>query len=180
MDAAREIEKLIGRVSLRDRAAFKALYDATSPKLFGICLRVLKDRAEAEDALQEVYVRVWQNADRYAANGLSPMMWLITIARNRSIDRLRARRGATGDIDLATSLPDRAPTPEGVAVARSEAKRVLDCLAQLPSDRASAVKGAYLDGATYEELARRFEVPLNTMRTWLRRSLQSLKECLSR
>ena len=87
-----ELEEMIARVALADREAFDALYDATSAKLHAVCLSLLKDRPEAEETLQEVYVRIWQNAARYASNGLSPMTWLITIARNRSIDRLRARK----------------------------------------------------------------------------------------
>ncbi len=180
MHGTSEIEHLIGRVALHDRAAFGVLYDATSAKLFGICLRVLRDRAEAEDALQEVYVRVWQNAGRYSADGRSPMSWLVTIARNRSIDRLRARRGGSDGLDAVELLPDLGPTPEGVALARSEAGRIGQCLGELPPDRAAAVKGAYLEGATYQELAERHGVPLNTMRTWLRRSLQLLRDCLNR
>ena len=180
MSGTGEIEHLIGRVALRDRAAFGALYDATSAKLFGICLRVLRDRGEAEDALQDVYVRVWQNSGRYAADGRSPMSWLATIARNRAIDRLRARRELGDGLDAAELVPDRGPTPESVALARSEVGRIGLCLGELPPDRAAAVRGAYLDGATYQELADRHGVPLNTMRTWLRRSLQTVRDCLSR
>ena len=88
----REIKFLIGRVGLGHRAAFSALYDATSGKLFSVCYSVLKNRAEAEEVLQEVYLRIWQKAGRYRSDGYSPMTWLITIARNKAIDQLRARR----------------------------------------------------------------------------------------
>ena len=103
-DARRsELETLIARTAMGDRDAFDRLYDATSAKLHAVCLSVLKDRPEAEETLQEVYIRVWQSAARYASNGLSPMTWLITIARNRSIDRLRARgsRPVTAPEDAA-------------------------------------------------------------------------------
>ncbi|PZX16244.1 RNA polymerase sigma-70 factor (ECF subfamily) [Palleronia aestuarii] len=175
-----DIERLIHRVSLGDRGAFLALYDATSAKLFGICLRVLKNRADAEEALQESFVKVWRNAGRYAANGLSPMTWLITIARNTAIDRLRSRRSDTASGDVPWDLPDQGAGPEDVAIASSEARRINDCLEELDKDRAQAVRGAYLDGLSYKELAERHGVPLNTMRTWLRRSLQALRECLDR
>lgn len=180
MSDRQEIEDLIARVGLGDRDAFSRLYDATSAKLFGVCLRVLKSRAEAEDALQEVFLRVWNKADSYAVTGHSPMTWLITVARNLSIDRLRAagRRGET--LDEAAELPDGRPTPEGASIAASETRRITACLAELPQERADAVTAAYLDGATYQALADRHDVPLNTMRTWLRRSLLKLKECLSR
>lgn len=179
MTSAQDIEDLLSRVQLRDRAAFAALYSATSAKLFGVCLRVLKDRALAEDVLQEVFVKVWHKADRYRVTGHSPMTWLITIARNQSIDRLRASGPPTADIDEVAPIASASPGPESQAIAADEARRVVACLGELDADRAEAVRGAYLDGQSYADLAERFNVPLNTMRTWLRRSLASLKECLS-
>ncbi|WP_342069764.1 sigma-70 family RNA polymerase sigma factor [Yoonia algicola] len=175
-----EVENLIARVGLGDRVAFSALYDATSAKLFGVCLRILNDRAEAEDALQEVFVKIWQKADTYAANGYSPMTWLITLARNLAIDRLRMRKAGSVDIDEVYDLADSGPTPEAAALASSERKQIDGCLDELKPDRADAVRGAYLDGYSYNELAARYDVPLNTMRTWLRRSLINLKDCLTR
>ena len=182
MDTDR-IEHLIGKIALRDQSAFSELYDATSAKLFGVSLRVLNDRSEAEDILQEVYIRIWKNADRYGANGYSPMTWLITIARNASIDRLRSRKVAGREggegLDVAEMVPDSGPGPEASAIAASEKARLDDCLGQLEDEKSGAVRGAYLDGDTYQELADRYGVPLNTMRTWLRRSLLKLKDCLS-
>jgi RNA polymerase sigma-70 factor (ECF subfamily) len=181
MTDQQDLEALIARVAMGDRAAFSRLYAATSAKLFAICLRVLKDRARAEDALQEIYVKLWHRADRYRVTGHSPMTWLITVARNHAIDRLRARAAApTADLDSAAPLEAAGPTPEASAIAASEARRIGACLSELPADRAAAVRGAYLDGMTYQELADRHDVPLNTMKTWLRRSLASLRECLSR
>ncbi|WP_341211875.1 sigma-70 family RNA polymerase sigma factor [uncultured Limimaricola sp.] len=179
-----EIEAMIARIALGDRVAFGALYDATSAKLFGICLRVLTNRAEAEDALQEIYVKVWHNAGRYQVNGLSPMTWLITIARNHAIDRLRMRRKAEsrggGDMEAVAAMADTSPGPEALAVAASDNAQIERCLTELEPERAGAVRGAYLSGDSYTELAARYDVPLNTMRTWLRRSLMRLKECLTR
>ncbi|MGI3125666.1 sigma-70 family RNA polymerase sigma factor [Nitratireductor sp. PBL-C9] len=175
-----EITKLIFRTALRERAAFDLLYRHTSAKLFGVCLRVLKDRAEAEEALQEVYVKIWTKADRFAASDLSPITWLVAVARNHAIDRLRARKAPTEELDEANAIADPAPTPEAMAQAGSERRRIDACLAELEADRATAVRGAYLNGDSYAELAAHFDVPLNTMRTWLRRSLLKLKECLER
>lgn len=175
-----DIENMILQVSLGDRAAFSMLYDRTSAKLFGVCLRVLNNRAEAEDTLQEVFVKIWHKADLYSVNGYSPMTWLITLARNASIDKLRARKPRSVDIDEVFDLSDSGPTPEAEAIASSERARLMSCLGELDADKADAVRRAYLDGDTYKELAQRFDVPLNTMRTWLRRSLQKLKECLIR
>ena len=174
-----EIDQLISRVALGDRTAFSKLYDATSAKLFGVALRVLNNTASAEDVVQETYMKIWRYADRYASTGNSPMTWLITIARNTAIDRLRATKQAADISDLADQIAAPTPTPEQSAVAGSEAARIVACLNELPDDRHAAVRGAYLEGASYSDLAEKFDVPLNTMRTWLRRALIALRECMS-
>lgn len=177
--AAPEIMDLLSRTALRDRAAFRDLYARTSAKLFGVCLRILRDRAEAEEALQEVYVKIWQRADRYVASNYSPISWLVAVARNHCLDVLRARKPQSEDIDLALDVADGAPDPERAAVDKGERSQIESCLDTLEADKADAVRGAYLDGFSYEELAVRHSVPLNTMRTWLRRSLMKLRDCLS-
>ncbi|WP_136634913.1 sigma-70 family RNA polymerase sigma factor [Pseudooceanicola onchidii] len=179
MTTRQEIETLIDKCATGDRQAFSDLYRYTSAKLFGTALRILKSEAETEEAVQEIYVKIWRNADRYRAGGTSPMTWLITIARNHAIDRLRARRAMGGGMDEAEAIADAAPGPEALAMAASDRSRIVACFALLPLDRAEAVRRAYLEGETYADLASRFEVPLNTMRTWLRRSLMKLKDCLS-
>lgn len=175
-----DITKLIVRTSMKDRAAFDLLYRQTSGKLFGVCLRVLNDRAEAEEALQEVFVKIWMKADRFAVSDLSPISWLVAVARNHAIDRIRSRRAASVDIDTALDVADPAPGPEAAVVASGEGERVHRCLDELDRDRAEAVRGAYLRGESYADLAARHGVPLNTMRTWLRRSLMRLRDCLER
>jgi len=175
-----DIEYLIARVALGDREAFSRLYDAVAPKLLGVALRVLDNRAGAEDAMQEAFVKIWRNAGSYAVTGHSPMTWLITIARNTAIDRLRAQRATTDFATFEDRLPASGPNPEQSAIAASDAKRLSACLDELPEDRRGAIVGAYLDGQSYADLASRFDVPLNTMRTWLRRGLIALRECMSR
>jgi RNA polymerase sigma-70 factor (ECF subfamily) len=174
-----DIADLIARCALRDRQAFRDLYGRTSAKLYGVTLRILRDRSEAEEALQEVYVKVWQRADKYVPGGYSPISWLVAVARNHSLDVLRARKPRGEDIDLALDVADAGPDPEQAAADRGERSRIDHCLDQLDTDKADAVRGAYLDGYSYEELSTRFNVPLNTMRTWLRRSLLKLRDCLS-
>ena len=169
---------LLGRVSLRDRRAFSRLYEQTSAKLFAIALRILKDRAEAEEALQEIYIKVWQRAERYQADQASPMTWLGTIARNHAIDLLRARKPQASDLDAAFDLASPEPGPEAVAINASEGSRIEGCMKALESDRAEAVRRAYVEGLSYQELADFYKIPLNTIRTWLRRSLLKLRECL--
>jgi RNA polymerase sigma-70 factor, ECF subfamily len=174
------IAALIGQIAGGDRAAFRDLYSAASAKLFGVALRILNDRQEAEDALQEVMTRIWLNARRYDATRARGMTWTIAIARNHSIDRLRARGPKLDGDDALALVEDRAPGVEAGLVARGEAKRIADCFATLDAAKADAVRGAYLGGLSYEQLATRHDVPLNTMRSWLRRGLLSLKECLER
>ncbi|WP_439925174.1 sigma-70 family RNA polymerase sigma factor [Nitrobacter sp. JJSN] len=177
---SQDITNLIARVSIKDRTAFDLLYGATSAKLFGVCLRVLSDKSDAEEALQEVFVKIWMKADRFVASELSPISWLVAVARNHSIDRIRARGEQLAGIDDAIDVADHRPGPEAQAVTSGERDRLGVCLGELEADRAGAVRGAYLNGESYVELAERFSVPLNTMRTWLRRSLLKLKECLER
>lgn len=171
------VADLITKCSAGDRAAFRTLYRVSSAKLMGVLLRMLGERAEAEDALQEVYTRVWLRAARFDPAKGRGMTWLIAIARNLAIDRLRARPEATSDDGLDT-VQDATPRAETRLIAKGEARRMADCFDTLEPDRAQAVRGAYLDGMSYLDLAARHGVPLNTMRTWLRRSLLKLKECL--
>jgi RNA polymerase sigma-70 factor (ECF subfamily) len=172
------IASLLTSISHQDRAAFREIYSATSAKLMGVLLRILGNRAEAEDALQEVYTRVWLRASRFDADKGRGMTWLIAIARNHAIDRLRSRPAPTGGEEDLAYVDDGKPGVLAGLVAQGEARRVVDCFGQLEPDRAKAVRGAYLDGLSYDDLALHFGVPLNTMRTWLRRSLLKLRECL--
>ncbi len=176
MNGVQDIAQLVSRVALRDRAAFRQLYAQTSAKLFGVTLRILKDRAESEDALQEVFVKIWQRSPTFRDTEYSPVSWLVAIARNHAIDILRARRGISVELDEAMELVDLGPDPERATVQASEKRRLDKCLETL--DTADAIRGAYMDGYSYEELATRFGVPLNTMRTWLRRGLLKLRACL--
>lgn len=175
-----EIEALIAKVALGDQMAFSRLYDRTSGKLFAVCLRVLNERAVAEDAMQDAFIKVWNNAGRYQVTGHSPMTWLITIARNTSIDRLRARKVHRDIADYSERIAAPGVTPEQSAVMASESRRIIQCLDELDKDRRAAIAGAYLEGESYKDLSERFNVPLNTMRTWLRRGLAALRECIAR
>ena len=168
----------LGRVSLRDRAAYARLYEKAAPKLFGILVRMLKNRSEAEDALQEVFIKVWQRAERFSPEEGRPETWLAAIARNHAIDIMRARKPEASVLDEAFDLASDAPDPEAQAINTSEGTRIERCMQTLESDRADAVKRAYVEGMSYQELADFYNIPLNTMRTWLRRSLLKLRECL--
>lgn len=174
-----KIENLIVRCASGDRGAFELLYDATNGKLFAVCVRVLGKKAAAEDAMQDTYIKIWENAGRYRVTGHSPMSWLITIARNTAIDRARAQRGESDVADYEDVLAAPGPNPEQSAIAASEANRISQCLDTLSKDARIAITGAYLEGRSYVHLAEHAGVPLNTMRTWLRRGLIALRECMA-
>lgn len=179
VNAGEEIDALLSRIALGDRRAFQQLYRRTSPKLFGVALRILRDRALAEEAVQEAYVKIWRGAAGYRSERGSSIGWLISLQRNQAIDILRARQKLNGEHAEIRDIADHAPGPQESAEAADERRRLERCLAELPAERAGAVRGAYVEGWTYVELARHHGVPLNTMRTWLRRSLLRLKKCLA-
>jgi RNA polymerase sigma-70 factor (ECF subfamily) len=182
MDADAGRQALIAdlrRVADGDRIALKAIYDATSAKLFGVCLRILNDRSEAEDVLQEVYIAVWTKADRFDPARASPITWLAAIARNRAIDRQRqVGRRASRPIEEAETIADDAASSVDRLVASDEKRRLDDCLSQLEEPHRAAVRTAFFEGRTYEDVATLLTVPLGTLKSWIRRSLQKLKMCL--
>lgn len=171
---------LLAQVALGNRAAFESLYRATADKLFGICLRVLGDRAEAEEVLQEVFTAVWRKAAQYDALQGSVMSWLAITARNRAIDRLRARpaRSTLSTLDLAAEVADTGPSPDQQAEASSDRERLDGCLEQLEPRRRSLIREAFFSGFTYEELATRTQAPLGSIKSWIRRGLAQLRTCL--
>jgi RNA polymerase sigma factor (sigma-70 family) len=153
------------RVAAGDRAALRMVYQDTSAKLFGICLRILNDRSEAEDVLQDVYVTVWHKAGSFDPGRASPITWLVAIARNRAIDRLRASavRRRMEPIEAADVVSDPAPAAGERLELAQQYQRLARCLQELESRHSAAIRAAFLDGATYEELAQRMSVPLGTM-----------------
>jgi RNA polymerase sigma factor (sigma-70 family) len=179
-DSRRLLVNTLARVAAGERNALQTTYRLTSAKLFGVCLRILGDRAEAEDVLQEVYLTVWQKAADFDASRASPMTWLITIARNRSIDRLRAtgQSRRMQPIENAAEISDAAPLADSMLEDAEASAKLRDCLGGLAEHEQTALRGAFFDGNTYEELAVRLSVPLGTMKSWIRRALVKLKVCL--
>ena len=171
----------MARIAGGDRAALRQLYDATGAKLFGVCLRILSDREDAEDVLQEVYLTVWRRADRFDPARAGVLAWISTIARNRAIDRLRAR-GPLAKADPVDDLPiaDDAPSAESRLMDADRAARLQACLGELDERTAAVIRTAFFEGLTYEALARRTETPLGTVKSWIRRGLARLKGCLER
>jgi RNA polymerase sigma-70 factor (ECF subfamily) len=170
----------MARIGDGDRAALKSLYDATSAKLFGVILRIVIDRSEAEDVLQEVFITVWRKAAEYDPARASPITWLATIARNRAIDRLRARGSRpTASLDLAAEVADETPGAEALAVASDEARRVHGALATLDPKHAALIRAAFFEGLSYDTIAVREGIPLGTVKSWVRRGLLRMREGLA-
>ena len=176
------LETLISGVARGDQQALARLYSATSAKLFGVALRILRRRDWAEDVLQEAFLRIWHRAGDYRAARGAPMAWLTTIVRNRAIDRLRADRGdvALDEVTERASWADDGGSPEDLAVASADARELARCLEQLRPAQRDCIVLAYRDGYTHEELACRVERPLGTVKSWIRRGLAQLKDCLER
>ena len=172
---------LLAEVARGEAAALVRLYDLTCAKLFGVILRIQPDRSLAEDVLQDVYLRIWQAAVSYDPEAGRPISWLRTIARNRAIDGVR-RAGAVeaqgptrvhGE-DWAARLMD----PRDDAAAFLERDALVTCLERLEPAQRDCVVLAYCEGHSREELAQRYDRPVNTIKTWLHRALAALKTCL--
>ena len=174
------LDGLLVEVADGSRNAFESLYRATSSKLFSVCLRVVSDRAEAEDVLQEVFTTIWHKAHQFDPSRASPIAWLAMIARNKAIDRVRAQpaRGTLAPIEFADDIADTGASPMQIAVSADERERLEACMGQLDARRQSLIRAAFFDGSTYEELAQRIASPLGTAKSWIRRGLLQLRGCL--
>jgi RNA polymerase sigma-70 factor (ECF subfamily) len=181
MDEEYTPERLLAAVARRDSDAFRRLYKLGSPKLFAITLRICRDRSLAEDALQETFTSVWRRASAYDPRKATGMVWMSAIARNRSIDALR-RRQKDARLQTGTYQEDTTQIPDlaGARADYAELDALLHCLDQLDEAQRETVLLAYYEGWTREELSRRFEMPVNTVKTRLRRGLAKLRTCLER
>ena len=179
-DGQEALRASISAVAKGDKDALRTLFDRTSAKLFGVCLRILKDRQEAEDALQDVYVSVWHRAESFDPARASVISWLATIARNRAIDRLRSSRsrGDSVGMDAALEVADEAPDALARVIADQESERLHTCMADLEERARRTIRAAFFDGLAYSQLASDAGVPLGTMKSWIRRGLQQLRKCL--
>jgi RNA polymerase sigma-70 factor (ECF subfamily) len=176
----RELIALMAQVAAGDRAAFSLLYERTAAKLFSSIRRILQSEAAAEDAVQDAYVRIWRRAGDFDASIASPIAWMTTIARHAAIDVVRRgaeRISAAGD-EIDAELADRLADPAGSGERMLASNRLATCLDKLDADRRGMVLLAYCQGWSREELAKRFDRPVATVKTILRRSLIALKDCL--
>lgn len=173
---------LLARTATGDERAFQRLYEATGAHLFAVALRIMKARDAAEDVMQDAYVRIWDSASSYAPEKGTPLAWMAAIVRHRAIDALRRRRAHVPLDEIAEreTLADPAADALAQALQGAEARRLMACLEGLGEAQKRCILYAYFDGLTQEALARRLEAPLGTVKSWLRRGLMHLKECLER
>lgn len=174
------LDSLIGACAAGTESAFEQLYKLTSSQLFGVLRRILKTDALAEEALQDTYVKIWNNAERYQSAKSAPRTWLVSIARNQAIDVLRKRRSREDvELNLDSANIDTMPDREQPLDQQLESSQLLSlCLQQLSEPARECVIRAYCEGFSQEELSERLQRPIGTVKSWIRRSLVSLKDCL--
>jgi len=178
LDNTRTDIALLDRIVARDEQAVADLYDRHHRLLFGLILRILRDRSEAEEVLQEVFVLVWTRAETYNVALGSPAAWLVRIARNRGIDRLRANNVRLRAAESAP-LPAAEDSPETSAALGEQQRAVACALESLAPDQRLLIEQAYFLGLTQSELAERFNLPLGTVKTRIRTGMMALREKLS-
>jgi RNA polymerase sigma-70 factor, ECF subfamily len=174
-----ELVWLLAAVAKGDEVAFERLYTATRAKLFGVVLRILRRQDLAEEVIQEVYVKIWNSAGQFNPGVASPITWMASIARNRAIDVVR-KKGETSIEEEPAAMEVAADTPDPLARREmtEELRRLLECVGQLEPERQKLVLLAYYNGWSREQLALKFEKPVNTVKTWLRRSMLDIRACL--
>lgn len=190
-ERSQQLAQLMARCALGERAAFAKLYDLSSGHLFAVLLRIQRDRALAEDLLQEVYVSVWKAAASFDAAQSQPMTWLTSIARNKAIDSLRRaqaqpiveslHRSDDDDEsrpDLEQRVADDSPGPVELLTQASDARQLGACMQGLSAQQRQSVALAFFDGLSHAEVAARLRQPLGTVKSWVRRALLALKICL--
>jgi RNA polymerase sigma factor (sigma-70 family) len=187
-----DLSRLLARSGLGDRAAFATLYERTSSHLFAVVLRINRDRGQAEDILQEVYVNVWRAAKSFDAAQSQPLTWLTSIARNRAIDSLRRAQtqpqmqtqsgvGAAAeseDENVYDTVADASPGPLDLLSQASQARALDQCLEKLSALQRQSVALAFFHGLSHAEVASQLRQPLGTVKSWVRRALMTLKTCL--
>lgn len=164
-----------------DEKAFERLYQLASPKLFSVCLRLMKTKDAAEDVLQDGFVKIWNNAASFNPERASAMTWMATVVRNRGLDVLRSRRSRPQEVETEYEGIDFAasdPSPSNLAGVSLSAQRLQECMKALQEKQRESILMAYYYGHTHEEIAAHLSAPLGTVKAWVRRGSEKLRKCL--
>ena len=181
-----DLMNLLDQIAAQDDSALKKLYECTSSQLFGLALRIVRNRDAAEDVLQESFMSIWRGASNYRASLSQPMAWLGLIVRSRALDALRKRTTDRADLmkelddDMAQILEGDSPNPMDAADASEQAFALHQCLGKLDNKQREVVSLAYLRDHSHAELAEQLKLPLGTVKTWIRRGLEQLRTCMAR
>jgi RNA polymerase sigma factor (sigma-70 family) len=187
VDARKQLERnarlmeLLARTALRDQQAFAELYRLSSPHLYAVALRILREAAAAEEVLQESFVNVWHHAGSYVAARSQPLTWLTSIVRNRCLDQLRRREVETvamNDEDGGVSVAAEGPTALEMLISGADARAVRACVEALDAGPKQAIALAFYQGLSHSELSKHLKQPLGTVKSWVRRGLERLRACL--
>lgn len=173
---------LLRRIASGDCAALSALYDATSRPVFGLALRILGERADAEEVALDVYTQVWRQAARYDPARGEAVSWLMTLAHSRAIDRLRSRAGTRRreeELDDDAPVADLGPDPEAASALGERARSVRRALALLSPEQRRVIELAYFEGLTHVEIAERISQPLGTAKSRIRLAMEKLRDALA-
>lgn len=174
-----QVHELLIRVANGDRPAFRTLYAKAGPKLFAICLRMMRSRDQAEDVFQEAFVKIWERSWQFDPAKGDGLAWAATVTRHCALDRLRRtpRQHVAIDEAVTAEIDSGAPVLQPDLAASSDLQ---ECLSKLRIDYRQAVVLAYVNGLTHEELAEQLGKPLGTIKSWVKRGLEQLKECMDR
>lgn len=174
-----ELVWLLAAVAKGDEAAFERLYVATRAKLYGVVLRILRRPELADEVIQETYVKVWRGAGAFNPRLASPITWMVTIARNGAFDLIRKKTEVSiEDEPQALEVSADVRDPLAQRMMNEDLKRLLACIGALEEEHQRVLLLAYYDGWSREQLAAKLDKPVNTIKTWLRRSLIQVRECL--
>lgn len=174
-----ELVWLLAAVAKGDQVAFERLYAATRAKLYGVVLRILRRPDLADEVMQDTYLRVWRSAGEFDPKLATPITWMVAIARNRALDLVRKKSEASiEDKPEAMDVPADEINPLARREVTDDLKRLLGCLGTLDEERRRLILLAYYNGWSRDQLASQFDKPVNTIKTWLRRSLIEIRECL--
>lgn len=177
-DAPREDDLLLRRCAAGDGVAFRALYDRWSARLYGIALRITRQPSLAADAMHDAFVQVWEQARRFDPERGSAEAWMVGLVRYRSLDIVRRHAREVPGYE-AEEREDESPDALSRLVSTAEGAALQRCMEQLEAERRRLVVMAFVDGLSHSELAEKLRVPLGTVKSWIRRSLLSLRECLA-